>query len=50
MAEMEFHLALNSILSASARGGEFYIKLPNLAVFSLSVDLFNPRARHGHCA
>lgn len=31
--------------SASARGGVFYIKLPNLTIFSLSLDLFHPRAR-----
>lgn len=45
MVEMEFHLALNAILSASARGSEIYIKLTNLTVSSLSIDPFHPRAR-----
>lgn len=44
MVEMEFHLALNAILS-SARGSEIYIKLTNLTVSSLSIDPFHPRAR-----
>lgn len=45
MAEMEFHLALNAILLASARGSEFYIKLTNLTISLLSTDPFHPRAR-----
>lgn len=45
MVEMKFHLALNAILLASARGSEIYIKLTNLIISSLSVDPFHPRAR-----
>lgn len=47
MTEMEFHLALNAILSAFARGGKFYIKLPNLAISLLSTDPFQRRTSSG---
>lgn len=36
---MECHLALNTILPAFAKGSAFYIKLPDLAISSLSLIL-----------
>lgn len=44
MAEMEFPLALDVILSALLRQHILH-RLPNLAISLLSIDLFHPRAR-----
>lgn len=50
MAKLEFHLALNAILSASARGSDFYVKLPSLHLLTEHCLLLYKEKAVGLCA